>query len=539
MPSRRRVLLGLGAGLATASFSHLWAPRSARASDLSLSDRIDLLYSNQFHFNTRGEPQITVGVMQGRTEVRLSCSRAILVLPSGDGGTSIRAGERFTVRLVKGEAAKQRFSVVLDELKGPAARGLDKAAARWKGKGLDPADVEVGTVFGVGGHVLDNRRMLLTTGSFSSERVARQRGKELADDHGALGKLHPIIESRSEGSIVARDAESGVEVHADGVLWFTPADGGSITVHGKQDRTYRGSIYVAIDRRGKLAVVNLVSETDVLAGLVPAEIYASAPLEALKAQAVAARGQLVSKIGTRHHADPFLLCSEVHCQVYAGQHKEHPRTTKAVKATAGRVAMRPGGTQLVDTVYSANSGGHTEHNDVVWPGPPDPQLRGRPDPLVVGKFKGGIDQGNVAEWLRAQHKSYSVPQSDRGKAAYRWTETLDPAALDLGVGKVEHLGLLSRGPSGRATTLRVVGSKRTTEIRGELRIRRALGGLRSSLFIVDPDRDAYGRFVLHGGGHGHGVGLCQHGAMGMAAAGKSYDEIIRHYYTAARASKLW
>ena len=114
----------------------------------------------------------------------------------------------------------------------------------------------------------------------------------------------------------------------------------------RSDRTYWGSIYVTVDRFGKLTVANLVSESHVLAGLVPAEIYASAPMESLKSQAVAARGQLVTKVGTRHLADPYLLCAHQHCQVYAGRGHEHPRTTAAVEATAGWVAMRPGGTQL-------------------------------------------------------------------------------------------------------------------------------------------------------------------------------------------------
>ena len=75
--SRRSVLRTLGTGLATASVSSLvWTGR-ARASDLALSDRIDLLYSNQFHFNARGEPQITVGLMTGQTEVELSAPEVV------------------------------------------------------------------------------------------------------------------------------------------------------------------------------------------------------------------------------------------------------------------------------------------------------------------------------------------------------------------------------------------------------------------------------------------------------------------------------
>lgn len=554
--SRRSVLRTLGTGLATASVSTLgWSGR-ARASDLALSDRIDLLYSNQFNFNARGEPQITVGLMTGQRKVELSAPDGFDILPSGDGGTRIRAGKRLTVQLGKSAPAKQTYTLVLEELVGKHALRPDATMARWKERGFTPSDEEVGTVFGVEGRVLDNRRMLVTSGRFTSERVALEHAFQAKKEHGAVGKLHPRVHNRGEGRMVARDAEHDVDVTAEGVLWFAPRGGGAITVHDvlsgttmgagtRSDRKYLGSIYVAIDATGQLSVVNLVSESDLLAGLVPAEIFASAPMEALKAQAVAARGQLVTKVGTRHLADPFLVCSEQHCQVYKGRGHEHPRTTKAVKQTIGIVAMRPSETQLVDTVYSANSGGHTEHNDVVWPGAADAQLRGRPDPKLGKSFREGIDEANIAAFLRKPPTSYSQPPSGTAQTPYRWTATVDPSSVagnrgvpkDIGV--VKAMRVSDRGRSGRATTLELEGSKRSVTIRGELRIRRALGGLKSSMFIIDSKRDKFGRFILEGGGHGHGVGLCQHGAMGMARAGKGVEEILSHYYTGCHVVKLW
>lgn len=557
--SRRRLLQGVGAGLAV-SATHLWTPGWVGASDLSLSDRIDLLYSNQFHFNRRGEPQITVGLMQGQREVRLSAPGGLDVLPSGDGGTRIEGGSTVTIRLVEGHRAQQQFTVVLQSLPGPAGRAASEAAQTWRERGLDPTEHELGTVFGVDGKVLDTRRVLLAAGRFDSEAAARGEADRLGEQHQALGRLHPLVGTRSHGRMVAQTSASGgdggTRIHADGVLWLSPRGNEPITVHDvlsgttmgpgrRSDRKYWGSIVVAIDRHGTLAVVNLASEIELLAGLVPAEIYASAPAHALRAQAVAARGQLVSKVGTRHLDDPFLLCAEQHCQVYAGMGHEHPRTTKAVRATAGRVLMRPGGTQLVDTVYSANSGGHTEDNDEVWPSPPDPQLRGRPDPLLAPRFADGLRETELTAWLREPPRSYSQPQDEAGRRGYRWEATVDPAevagrsGVPPDLGKVRVMEVLARGRSGRATALRLQGQRRTVRIDGELNIRRALGGLRSSMFQVLPQLDRYGRFQLIGGGHGHGVGLCQHGAMGMARQGKDYDEILAHYYRDAKLEQLW
>lgn len=554
--SRRRILQGGVASLVTAGVSSLALPRRAHASDLSLPDRLDLLYSNQFHWTQQGEPQLTIGLMEGQDVVRLSAPGGLSVLPSGDGGTAIEGGARFELRLVRGEPAEQHFAAVLEELAPTQVARIDAALSRWRDRGFDPEAHEVGTVFGVAGQVLDNRRMLVTAGRFGSEAEATRQARAWKQAHGATGKLHPIVQRRSHGSLVAIDRDTGVRIHAEGVLWFAPRGPAPITVHDvlsgttmghgqRSDRTYAGSVYVAIDRHGKLSVVNLVGETSLLAGLVPAEIYASAPMEALKAQAVAARGQLVGKVGTRHQGDPFLLCAEQHCQVYAGRGREHPRTTKAVADTQGVVAMRPGGMQLVDTVYSANNGGHGEHNEHAWPGEADPQLRGRPDPLLASRFAAGIDASNLAAWLGSTPASYSRPAEAAASEAYRWRATVDPAsvvtALELprAFGPVRHLEVLARGCSGRATAMRVHGDARTLDVHGELRIRRALGNLKSSMFAVEADRDPHGRFVLVGGGHGHGVGLCQHGAIGMAAAGKRVDEILAHYYANASLKKLW
>ena len=550
--TRRRFLRSLCGGLVVAGGASL-LPRELWAGDLSLGDRIDLLYSNQFNFDQLGRPRITVGLMQGQREVTRSAAGGLAALPSGDGGTSIVGGGRWKIRVADATAAKQSFRVVLDAVPASELRQVGKQAEGWKKRGFEVAEREVGTLFGVAGKVLDTRRVLLTTDLFSSEREAEARARELAERHGIIPRLHPEIERRASGRMIAEDLETGVTIEAEGVLWFSPRSAESVTVHdvaaesgeGREDRRYRGQIYVAIDRFGKLAVVNLIGEAELLSGLVPAEIYASAPSEALKAQAVAARGQLLAKIGSRHLDDPFLLCAHQHCQVYAGAGSEDERTNAAVERTIGRVLMRPNESQLVDTVYSANCGGHSEDNEHVWPSPADPQLRATADPKLPEQFSKGIDANNIEAWLTSTPAAYSCPSSSRTASSYRWTTALDPAAVagnpevPSKFGKLEAIEIHARGRSGRATHATLHGSKDKVELHGELRIRKALGGLKSSMFVVAKQRDEFGRFVLHGGGHGHGVGLCQHGAMGMAAAGMSYGPILHHYYRDSKLIRLW
>lgn len=533
----------------------MW-PRVANASDLSLADRIDLLYGNKFSFDASGLPQVSVGLMEGQDEVILEAKGGVAALPSGDGGTSIRGGSRWRVRLQGASPSRQRFAVALESLAATDLRAVDRAAAKWKKRGFEISEHEVGTLFGVKGRALDTRRILLTTGDYGSESDAQREARTMAQRHGALGRLHPRINERASGRLVAKDLDTGIEVRAEGVVWFAPQSAKTMTVRNvmsgvtmgevkRQDRNYRGQIYVAIDRNGKLAVVNLVNELDLLAGLVPAEIFASAGTAALESQAIAARGQLLTKIGTRHLDDPYLLCAHQHCQVYAGSDREHPRTTAAVHRTKGRVLMRPNGSQLVDTVYSANCGGHTENNELVWPSPVDAQLRGVADPLAPSSYQGGIAPQQIAAWLMRAPKTYSTPDQDRLGSAYRWEASVDPKAIagkagvPAGLGEVKKLEVIKRGRSGRIIDLRLHATRGEFDLHGELNIRRALGNLKSSMFLVHAAKDRFGRFSLVGGGHGHGVGMCQHGAMGMARSGRSHSQILSHYYSGAQLATLW
>jgi peptidoglycan hydrolase-like amidase len=316
--------------------------------------------------------------------------------------------------------------------------------------------------------------------------------------------------------------------------------------------SYHGRLCFTIGRNGDLVVVNAVPENRLLAGLVPAEIFPAAPDEALKAQAVAARGELLAKIGTRHQGEPFRLCAETHCQVYAGAAKETPRTTAAVEATRGEVLFAEAtgagtGSTLVDTVYSASCGGHGEHNENAWVDmAPEAALRGHldgpPGARDAALYGAGVTTATLERFLLDPPPTYcGRARLQGGPDRFRWTVTRSAAELerllaDRKVGRVRAIEVLERGVSGRAKTLAVTGSLRREVIRGELTIRRAFGNLRSALFVVEV-KD--GAATFRGGGFGHGVGLCQTGAVGMAEAGKAYREILQHYYQHSTLRKLW
>ncbi len=153
-----------------------------------------------------------------------------------------------------------------------------------------------------------------------------------------------------------------------------------------------------------------------------------------------------------------------------------------------------------------------------------------------------VREGRVA-FLEAR-QSRLGPSADRSSRYYRWEVRTSPEELTRGaaaqarIGKVLDVEPRRLGVSGRVVELAVVGEAGEILLKG-LRIRSFLG-LRENLFVVDRERDARGgvrRFVFTGKGWGHGVGLCQVGAFGMAQAGGTYEQILKHYYTGIRLAR--
>ena len=132
-------------------------------------------------------------------------------------------------------------------------------------------------------------------------------------------------------------------------------------------------------------------------------------------------------------------------------------------------------------------------------------------------------------------------------SAWRWEKRFDKAQLDqafadLGVGDVVRISIEERGPGGRLRALQVEGLKGKAQVLRELPVRKRLGNLRSGLFVIDEERDEGGGLVavtLKGAGFGHGSGMCQQGAIGMAEAGATYKDILRHYYNGAVVKRVF
>ncbi|WP_024118682.1 SpoIID/LytB domain-containing protein [Thermus thermophilus] len=264
-----------------------------------------------------------------------------------------------------------------------------------------------------------------------------------------------------------------------------------------EKRPYRGGLVARVEG-GRLLLVNVLPLEDYLLGVLPAEMPASFPEEALKAQAVLARTFAVRRLNPLASYD---LCATEACQVYLGLSAETPRHERAVRATEGRVLSYAG--QVASALYHADSGGMTAGSEEVFQ-KALPYLRPRPDPYAKGPKSVWQQAVRPEEAARALRALGYAPRGD------------DPPQV------------LEKSPSGRAWRVRLLG----VEVRGpEAQRLLRLMGLPSAM------AEFQGWLAL-GRGAGHGVGLSQWGAKGMAERGYGYREILGHYFPGTLLSPL-
>jgi SpoIID/LytB domain protein len=306
---------------------------------------------------------------------------------------------------------------------------------------------------------------------------------------------------------------------------------------GQEDRAYRGKISVIPFIYKGMTIVNTLPLEEYLYSVVPSEIPSHWPDEALAAQAVAARSYTLANMG-KFEKRGFDLSGSIHSAFYRGLSGENIKTTAAVEKTRG-IFLKHNGSYL-NAFYSANSAGRTESAKSVWnmnapiTGVTDPQLLFKNDPPSPSE---------LTRWILSEPPSYSSVPPYYFRSSYRWRIIVPTEEIEARIGK-DIGGILSittrgRGMSGRVNEVLVKGLKGSKIIRNDS-IRNSLGGLRSNLFIVMPKMGEKGLpeyFIFAGAGWGHGVGMCQTGAAGMASGGFTADEILQHYYPLAELIK--
>jgi len=525
-------------------------PRESR--EAPPGDPLELLWAHRLDFSA-GAPLVTIRLLEGQEEIAFRPRGPGRLEPRGSDPLAVTALARLRARSRNARPATVTYLPLLAQVSARSRSSIDRLRALWEGRGVRTRVGAAGGIYGIAGKVIDNRRLLLLAEGTWTEASAEAFAASAFERWGERPEVHGELVARPSGEVEVLDDEGAVVTAGDSVVVLEAPEGFTLErvprepaqpARGVEDRSYPGRLLVTLDASGRLAAVAAVELEALLRGLVPSEMPAGSPTEALKAQAVTARSNVLAQIGTRHLADPWALCSDVHCQAYRGEGAHAAATDAAVRATEGEALFGKDDRRLVDGVYSAMCGGHGEDNDAVWENAPDPSLRGRPDlpAPAAAPWAGGL---SAEPRLRAFLGDAQVAWCARAPGArpdrYRWERRFTSAELDqwvapLGVGRVRALTVLERGRSGRARTLRVEGERAAATIRGELRIRRLLGSLPSAMFLVAREGDSW---VLRGGGWGHGVGMCQWGAIGRAAAGQDYRQILRAYFSGAEAARVY
>ncbi len=352
----------------------------------------------------------------------------------------------------------------------------------------------------------------------------------------------------------------------------------------KENQRFRGALKLIIEEE-QLTAVNLLPLEEYLISVISSEMSAQSSFELLKAHAIVSRGWLLSQLEKknkksvnesisaeeilrwydREDHENYDLCADDHCQRYQGVTKIiSDKAADAVTETRGLALTYEN--KICDTRYSKCCGGVTESFENVWEPTHHPYLSS----IVDYKFEPDNSdddftrEKSAEQWIKSNPNAFCntsdkkilsqiLVDFDRStNDFFRWTveytqdELLEIINRKSGIdyGKIIDMIPVLRGNSGRIVKLKIVGTKKTLTIGKELEIRRILSPshLYSSAFIVTKENiieEIPQRFILHGAGWGHGVGLCQIGAAVMGELGYGFDEILTHYFRETKIQKIY
>lgn len=340
------------------------------------------------------------------------------------------------------------------------------------------------------------------------------------------------------------------------------SDGDKVLTIGTKQ--YRGRLEIGSYGKNSVTAVNVIAIDDYLYGVVPAEMPSLWPEEALKAQAVVARTYAVHKGGVggdSKASNPYQLNDTTASQVYKGYQGEVTTTNQAVDKTSEEYIYYNG--QLIDATFFSTSGGATNNSEDVWSGVV-PYLRGVSDRYELEPEKKPwiltFTKEDIASKLSAKGKSVgaitSVKEGERLDSGYLRTLdikgkegsiTLEKEAVRnyFGAPSAKYKVISSKTIPDQVTVLSKGGKATTTRISSSsiLSASGTVAGKDTSMeqFVV-MGKDNFSNYpkevpkktdtyYFAGMGYGHGVGMSQSGAKGMAKEGYSYKEIIKHYYT--------
>ncbi|MDO8535740.1 MAG: SpoIID/LytB domain-containing protein [Candidatus Omnitrophota bacterium] len=287
----------------------------------------------------------------------------------------------------------------------------------------------------------------------------------------------------------------------------TVPDGSLVYIDG---RSFRGIVDIVKKDNMKLAVINSVGLEEYLCGVLYNEVSHRWPIEAIKAQGIAARTFALYQ-ARQNKLQDYDLTNDIYSQVYSGATSERWSTTRAVKLTLGKVLTYRG--DIFPTYYHATCGGKTEDAANLWN-------------VDIEPLKGS-ECGLCKE---SPH--------------YKWTKNIPLVEMEkklsengYKIGKIKSVIVMARNKSGRVDKLEIKDDSDVSCVLTGKDFRRMIGpnDVRSTNFEPSINND---KLTLNGIGWGHGVGLCQWGAKGHAGHGKTAEDILKIYYPGAEVTTI-
>ena len=513
----------------------------------------------------REEPIIRVGLVWGVSSMEFSMDTAGQI--TGHDGLFITrglSGNRWRVEVLKTSPGEMVYVLVAASMKKRA--NAEAYVKSLKKQGFNAFIRPIGKALRAGTQVVNDNRMyrVCLEKVFEDRERAIQYRDRLSDRLDTF--LAQMKLKSSQGTIRLTNRANGHQFESAKpilvrrtpvTLYDVPVGVGYHWEH-QEIRSYPEIVGFQVDNDGLLAVINILNLESYLQGVIPSEMPQAFPFQALKAQAVAARSEILAKIGQTHRSDPFDVCADVHCQVYSGLSRRAESTDRAVRETTGQILWADN--EICSAVYSAVCGGHGEAADYVWGGEPKSYLKGAYDgPEKLRSYGDLAAEKNVRRWIDANPPAYcnttkgKIPESlNYTKKYFRWQVTYSQEELRTiirsktgrDVGAIVNLIPLARGESGRILKLRVVGSETDFILSKELEIRKSLSkdALWSACFYITREGMGNGvpsQFLIKGAGWGHGAGMCQTGAAMMALQGIRYDRILKQYFGDAVLRRLY
>jgi stage II sporulation protein D len=318
------------------------------------------------------------------------------------------------------------------------------------------------------------------------------------------------IDLNPDRDYIVRAYGDGIKVgeheFTDQVRFIPMEDNSFLYING---RRYRDTVMITSDGKA-LTVVNELGIDGYLFGVLPVEVSPEWDAEALKAQAIVSRTYVLNNLG-KYESKGYDLSNDIFSQMYRGVEVENPSSNSAVLETEGIVLLYEG--ELAKAYFHSSCGGYTADIGKVWTAPLE--------------YMRGVTCPYCRESPRYHWEIEISKQDLKEKLAAGGYET----------GDIEDIKFLSRSESGRIQDMYIMHSGRELMITGH-KFRMAVGPnvIKSTLMTVDRSGP---QFRFYGRGWGHGVGMCQWGARGLAMRGKNYKQILRFYFSGTKVKKWY